>query len=82
MKKNGWTQMRLASFVGCSQTTVSQALRGDVEFSVLVGIRLSDLTGLPLEDICTSPTVQKVLQSYIKRVGAGHEIPKDPRDVA
>ena len=82
MDANGWTQMRLSAYIGRSQTWISQVLSGEVEVGLEVGLRLSELTEIPIEDIVTDKTTQRILESYVDRLLVKRGIAKDSLNVA
>jgi transcriptional regulator with XRE-family HTH domain len=82
MDANGWTQMRLAAYLDRSQAWMSQVFSGESAIGLELGLRLSELTEIPLEEIVTDKTAQRILESYVTRLLAKRGITKDNSSVA
>lgn len=82
MDANGWTQQRLAAYLDRSAGWMSQVFSGQSEIGLEIGLRLSDLTEIPLEDIVTDKSAQRILESYVNRLLVKRGFAKDSASVA
>ena len=81
MREHGWTQVRIAAHVGCSQSYICKALRGEGAVGLEYAVRIADLTGFPVEDIANDPTAQRILEAYVDRLLSQRGIAKENASV-
>jgi transcriptional regulator with XRE-family HTH domain len=82
MDANGWTQMRLAAYLDRSTGWMSQVFSGESVIGLEIGLRLSELTEIPLEDLVTDKSAQRILEDYVNRLLVKRGIAKDNASVA
>lgn len=82
MDANGWTQQRLAAYLDRSTGWMSQVFSGQSEIGLELGMRLAELTDIPLEDIVTDKVAQRILESYVDRLLAKRGFVKENASVA
>lgn len=82
MDEHEWSQLRLAAYVGRSQAWISEVMRGEATVGLEVGMKLAELTNIPLEDIVTDKSAQRILESYVDRLLAKRGIAKEIGNVA
>jgi transcriptional regulator with XRE-family HTH domain len=67
LREQGWTQERLAAYLGVRQGNLSLMLSGVRNVSLDAGLKMSELTGIPAEDLITEPKTLELLKSYVTR---------------
>ncbi len=61
---------------------MSQVFSGQSEIGLELGMRLSELTEIPLEELITDKVAQRILESYVDRLLVKRGIAKDSVNVA
>jgi predicted transcriptional regulator len=82
MDENGWSQARLAAYLGCSQQWVSQALSEKATWGLEAALLVTELTEIPIEDIVTDRVTQRILEGYVNRLLVRRGIAKENGSVA
>jgi hypothetical protein len=61
---------------------MSQVFSGQSEIGLELGMRLAELTEIPLEEIVTDKVAQRILESYVDRLLVKRGIAKENSSVA
>ena len=67
LKNNDCNQGQLASMLGVSQGHLSAVMKGRRPVTLDIAIKLSVITGLAVERLCSDPEALRFLQLYIIR---------------